>query len=195
MSAQISSGVAGAELVAHIGGRVSALKLSEPGPTPTHLREILQAGVAAPDHGRLAPWRFIVVEGAGRERLGDFFARATAAQAPDIPAAQLERERQKVFRAPTIIVAAASVQEHPKVPAIEQIVAVGAAVENMFLAATALGYGAMWRTGSHAYDPLVKEALGLRRADCIVAFLYLGTIQVPGQRRAHQLDQPILRHL
>jgi nitroreductase len=158
-----------------IDARASAVRLGEPGPGPEHLTRILEAGARAPDHGRLSPWRFIVIEGAAREILGEAMAELRRRNAPPPTEQELSKEREKPLRAPVIVAVAAKITAHEKVPEVEQVVAVGAAVENMFLAAQALGYGAMWKTGAPAYDPGVKEALELEPSDHIVAFLYLGT--------------------
>lgn len=173
-----SKAVERTDLLVAIKNRCSATRLVDPGPTPNEIEEILLAGARAPDHGRLRPWRFLVLTGEARIRLGDLLSRALSARTPDAPEIILKREREKPLRAPAIIVAAAAVNAtHPKIPVIEQIVAVGAAVENMILAAQALGYGSMWRTGAPAYDAIVKQGLGLKESDQIVAFLYLGTVQ------------------
>ena len=167
------------DVLTAINARTSALKLGEPGPSREDLQQIIAAGARAPDHGRLRPWRFVVVETAARERLGEAMAAVLRAKRPDANVAQLDAERAKVMRAPTIIVVAARIAKG-KIPEIEQVVAVGAAVQNMFLAANALGYGAMWKTGGAAYDANVKLALGLEPDDHIVALLYLGTTITPG---------------
>lgn len=167
------------ELLSGIETRTSALKLSAPGPTREHIEQIIRAGARAPDHGRLRPWRFAVLEGAARERLGDAMARMQREKFPQSTPEQLAAERAKVMRAPTIIVVGAKITKG-KIPPIEQLGAVAAAVQNMFLAAQALGYGAMWKTGGAAYDAGVKEMYGLASEDHIVAFLYLGTTTTPG---------------
>lgn len=167
------------ELLAGIESRTSALKLSAPGPTRGHIEQIIHAGARAPDHGRLRPWRFIVLEGDARARLGDAMANVLKRKFPEAQPAQLDAERGKPMRAPTIIVVAAKITRS-KIPEIEQVIAVGAAAQNMFLAANALGYGAMWKTGGVAYDAAIKTMLGLAPEDHIVALLYLGATQVPG---------------
>lgn len=161
------------ELLEAIQTRVSAAKLVAPGPTREHIEQIVAAGVRAPDHGRLRPWRFVVLEGEARAKLGDAMAQLLRSKLPDAAPEQLEKERSKPMRAPTIIAVAATITKG-KIPEIEQVVAVGAAVQNMFLAANALGYGAMWKTGGAAYDASVKALLGLAPEDHIVALLYLG---------------------
>jgi nitroreductase len=175
--------------------RCSALKLSDPGPTPEDLDTILAAGARAPDHGRLRPWRFVVVQGDARGRLGGILAHSLRTRDPSVTEPQLLREREKASRAPVIIVVAAAVQwQHAKIPATEQIIAVGAAVENMILIAHSLGYGTFWRTGPAAYDPIVKQGLGLATTDEIVSFLYLGTVSVPGPLRKIDLTD-LVTHL
>jgi nitroreductase len=167
------------ELIEGIESRTSALKLSEPGPTRAHIEQIIKAGTRAPDHGRLRPWRFLVAAGDARKKLGEVMANILRTKMPDASQAQLDAEAGKVMRAPTIIVVGAKISK-AKIPEIEQVAAVAAAIQNMFLAANALGYGAMWKTGGLAYDRSVKEMLGLAAEDHIVGLLYVGTTSQPG---------------
>jgi nitroreductase len=155
--------------------RRSAKTLADPAPDEGALALLLECASRAPDHGRLRPWRFIVIRGPARERLGELMAEQLLRKQPQASAEALQRERQKALRAPLIIVVAAVCSATAKVPAIEQILSAGAAAENMMLAATALGFGAMWKTGEAAYDDKVKVALGLDASDSIVGFLYVGT--------------------
>jgi nitroreductase len=155
--------------------RESALKLEAPAPTEAELDTIFQSAVRAPDHGRLRPWRFVVIEADKRTRFGDLMADAARRKDPDASEDMLSRERAKALRAPTIVVAAAHVQKGHRIPEPEQLAAATAATQNIMLAAHALGYGAMWKTGEPAYDSGVKTALGLDAEDEIVGFLYLGT--------------------
>ena len=155
--------------------RRSPVQLKEPAPAGAALDSILRAGIHAPDHGKLRPWRFILLKGEARSRFGEILAEALRRRETAAPAPLLEKERQKPLRAPLIVVVAASPIESRKVPDIEQILAAGAAAQNMQLAAHALGFGALWRTGAPAYDSYVKETLGLKHSDSIVGFMYLGT--------------------
>lgn len=113
-------------------------------------------------------------------------------KSPDAPEREFESDRNKVMRAPTIVVVATRPVTGHKVPVIEQELAVAAGVENMMLAANALGFGAMWKTGIGAYDEGVKRALGLEPTDSIIAFLYLGTTTVAGAPRDVTLDGLVL---
>lgn len=155
--------------------RVSVPRLTEPGPRADQLQHLLRAALRAPDHGLLRPWRFIVLDGALRERLGDIMERHLLREQPDADAATRDKARNKALRAPTVIIAVAEITVGHKVPAWEQVLAVGAAVQNMMIAAHALGVGAMWRTGAIANDATAKRELGFSDKDQVVAFLYLGT--------------------
>lgn len=155
--------------------RRSAKTLTDPAPEGGTLELLLECAARAPDHGRLRPWRFILIRGAARERLGELLADQLRRRLPDASTEALQRERQKALRAPLIIVVAAVCHAVARIPAVEQMLAAGAAAQNIMLAAPALGFGAMWKTGDAAYDDTVKFALGLAAADAIVGFLYLGT--------------------
>jgi nitroreductase len=176
------------DLFTAIDTRASAVRLDAPAPGPEQLDRILRSGVRTPDHGRLSPWRFVVLEGPAREVLGDAMAAALKRKVADCSEALQETERAKARRAPMVIAVAARVDREHKVPEIEQVMAVAAGVQNMMLSATACGYGAMWKTGDAAYDASVKQALGLEATDHIVAFLYLGTPVAQGTAREPSLD-------
>jgi nitroreductase len=164
------------ELFDAIASRSSAKALAEPGPTPAQLEQLLQAAARAPDHGRLRPWRFITVNGTARETFANAVAEARRDEIPTFTDQQMELEREKIRRSPSILVAGCAVRKDiAKVPEIEQVIAVGAAVENLLLAANDLGYGVMWKTGPAAYSAKVKAAIGLAADDHIVAILHLGT--------------------
>ncbi|MFY9657497.1 MAG: nitroreductase [Methylocystis sp.] len=159
--------------------RASAKALSEPGPSDAQIAALLNAGACAPDHGRLRPWRFLVVRGKAREELGALFAEATRARQPEATEDALEGERRKPLRAPLIVIVAAVMSEHSKIPEIEQLLSAGAAAQNILLAAHGLGFGAIWRTGAPAYDPEVLKGLGLPEEARIVGFLYIGSAVSP----------------
>jgi nitroreductase len=165
--------------------RRSARALTDPAPDAGALELIFAAAARAPDHGRLRPWRFLIVRGAARERFGALLADQLRRTHPQIGEESLQRERLKAFRAPLIVVVAAHCDPAVKIPVIEQTLAAGAAAHAMMLAAFSLGFNAMWKTGDAAYDATVKQALGFEPTDAIVGFLYLGTEtgeRAPGTR-------------
>lgn len=155
--------------------RESALKLETPGPTEAELNKMFAAAVRAPDHGRLRPWQFVVIPTDRRAAFGELMAQSLSRRDPAATADALQRERDKAMRAPVIVAVAARVQKPHKIPEIEQIAAVSAAAQTIMLAAPAMGYGAMWKTGEPAYDPAVCRALGLEETDTMLGFIYLGT--------------------
>jgi nitroreductase len=155
--------------------RVSASRMVEPAPDELELHALLAAAARAPDHGRLRPWRFIVMRGEGLRRFGDLLAETFQRRHPDATPAQLDKERGKPLRAPLIVVVAAIVDTQSNIPVVEQVLSAGAAAQNIMVGAFATGYGCAWKTGDGAYDDDVKAALGLRPTDAIVGFMYLGT--------------------
>ena len=159
--------------------RRSTGRLVAPAPAGEDLRTILRAAAAAPDHERLRPFRFTVLAGPTKLDFGEVLAaaydlRCAAAGVAAVPAKR-EKERTKLGRAPLVLVVSAVRRPSTVVPWEEQLAAAAAAAENACLAATALGYGSMWRTGDPSYDPNVKAALGLDDRDAIVGWLYLGS--------------------
>jgi nitroreductase len=163
------------DLLTAIDTRSSSGRLTQPGPTPEHLARILEAAARAPDHGRMRPWRLIVLEEPAKSKFAAAAAEAKRKRIPVLNDEQLAAEREKLMRSPTVVVVACAVRDNPKVPEIEQVVATGAAAQNLFLAAHDLGYGVMWKTGAAAYDPEVKAVVGLAPEDHIVGIMHLGT--------------------
>lgn len=155
--------------------RASNGKLGEPAPSDEELDAILEAALRAPDHALLRPWKILAIRGEARERLGEIWVRAQREEEPDTPDDKLARLAKKPLRAPLLLVIAAAPREHPKAPEIEQVLSAGAVAHGVLLGLHARGYAGMWRTGAMAYSPRVKEALGLRAEDHIVAYLYAGT--------------------
>jgi nitroreductase len=155
--------------------RYSARALTEPAPDDAALALMLECAIRAPDHGRLRPWRFIVIKSEQRTQLGELLADHLRRTKGSVSEETLERERRKAFRAPLIVVVAAIVTGDDKVPAIEQVLSAGSAAQNILQAALALGFNGVWKTGGATYDNQVKAAFGLESKDAIVGFLYLGT--------------------
>jgi nitroreductase len=162
------------ELIEALNTRATAKTYGADAPTKEHLAIALQAAVRAPDHGRLRPWRFMLIEGNQRRKFGDLLAESAKRRVPGLSDGDLQRERDKAMRAPLIILVACRVVPGTKVPAIEQILAAGAATQNILLALHAQGYAAAWKTGEAAYDSEVKKALGLAVDDHLIGFVYVG---------------------
>lgn len=172
-----------------IRSRRSIARLVEPAPDDAELRVILEAAACAPDHGKLRPFRFTVLRGAGADAFGAVLEDAYRARCRDegieVVPARADKERTKLGRAPlVVVVSAVRPAEEVAIPWTEQLAACAAACQNALVAATALGYGSMWRTGEPCYDDRVKAALALSPNDAVVAFLYLGTVPESAPPRA-----------
>ncbi len=175
------------EIIKH---RRSIGKMTEQRPTREQVEQILEAATHAPNHHGVQPWKFFVLAGTARNELGTIMATSLAARMGTMTSpkeqAILDNERKKPLRAPILIAVAAEYPQQPKVVEIENIAATAAAVENMLLAAEELGLACMWRTGDVAYDPKVKQWLGLSEKDHLVAFVYLGYAAIPHHERHPQ---------
>jgi nitroreductase len=153
--------------------RGSQPRLQAPAPEGQALENIKQAALRAPDHACLSPWKFIVCQNEGLIRLGEVFKQSVIAA--NKSEKEIERAPQLPLRAPMVIVAISKYIEHDKVPWVEQVASTSCAVSAMQMAALAQGFGGVWRTGSFAKDPIVKQAFDLSEQDEIVGFLYLGS--------------------
>lgn len=172
-----------------LNNRNSEPKLSEPAPDSDTLHKILGAALRAPDHGRLHPWRFLLISGKSRYRLGELFGDALRARDPAASPEQIKKNQDAPLRAPIVITVVACLQDHPKVPRVEQLLSAGCAAHGILLAAQALGYGAIWRTGDNCYDPHVREGLGLGENEEIVGYIYLGSpVGVPKPIEAARVE-------
>ncbi|MCW8108655.1 NAD(P)H nitroreductase [Alteromonas ponticola] len=156
--------------------RTSQPRLGAPAPQGEALENIKHAALRAPDHAGLTPWKFIVCEGGGLNKLGAIFEQSAIAS--DKSLKEIERAPQLPLRAPMVIIAIAKVKEHEKVPRVEQVASTACAVVAMQMAAVAQGFQGIWRTGSYAQCDKVKQGLDLNEEDEIVGFLYLGTAVV-----------------
>ncbi len=147
----------------------------KPDPVPRELIEkVLSAAVQAPNHYKVRPWRFVVMTGAAREKLGEAMAQSTQAANPNATEDDLQKDRSKPLRAPVVIAVAVDKPGLTKAKAIENVCATAAAVQNMLLAAHALGLAAMWRTGPSATDPAIKRFFGWEPDQYLIGFVYIG---------------------
>lgn len=147
----------------------------KPDPVPREMIErMLAAAAQAPNHYKVRPWRFVVLTGAARERLGDVMAESMRRRDPDADDDNLARERAKPLRAPVLIAVGVDKPSFEKVVEIENICAAAAAVQNMLLAAHAQGLAGMWRTGPAARDADVKTFLGFEPDQHLIGFVYIG---------------------
>ncbi len=153
---------------------VLARNLGEPGPSDAELEQILRAAARVPDHGKLAPWRFILIRGETRSRLGQVLVDATRRADPAATAHHLEIERDRFLRAP-LVVSVVSCVRPGKIQEWEQVLSSGAVCQNMLNAVHASGYHGQWLTEWYAYDALCTQALGLAEGERVAGFIYIGT--------------------
>lgn len=153
--------------------RRTVSRLEAPGPGPDDLAAMLAAADTAPDHGLLHPWRFDVADDRARTSLAEAYAAAQR-DVTDDPAL-IERAASKPLRGPCLVIAFARTTPHPRIPDWEQLAAAAAAVQNLCLAATALGYGSAWRTGRAIEHDEVRAAAGAAPDERIIGMVHLGT--------------------
>jgi nitroreductase len=173
----------------------SAKAMTGPGPDSTQLRQILMAAARVPDHGKLFPWRFIVIEGEARTRFGAMLAEVLRETEPNAATEErLATERGRFERAPIVVAVVSKVRELIPIPVWEQQLSAGAVCQTMLLAATALGFVANWITEWPAYHPLVKERLGLKSGERIAGFVYIGHPAAPLEERVRpDMDKIVMR--
>lgn len=164
---------------------VPARHLGEPGPNEEQMARLLRLAVRVPDHGRLAPWRFIRIHGAARHTLGERLADLQQQRNPAAEAQALDKDRRRFAQAPEVIAVIARPVPNHKIPESEQWLSAGLVAYNLLLGAQALGFGAQWLTGWPAYDPQAKSLLGVEAHEKVVAFIHIGS--VVGE---HPADRP-----
>ena len=170
---------------------VKPIEMSGPGPTAAELETILTLGARVPDHGKLVPWRFIVFEGAAREKAGAIFADFFKKKNPLATADQVEVERKRFLYAPLVIGVVSRAKPHVKIPEWEQQLSAGASAMNIITSANALGYVASWLTGWVAFDRDVLDALGLGPHEKMAGFVHIGRATKPVEDR----DRPVLNEI
>ena len=158
--------------------------LGEPGPSAAQLDELLAAAIRVPDHGKLTPWRLLLIRGDARARLGERLAEIHRRKEPEIADAALTKDRERYTFAPVIVAVVARIDaQHAKIPQQEQLLSAGCVAYNLLLGAQALGFGAQWLTGWAAYDADAAALLGLSAQERIVSFVHIGTAREAAPER------------
>jgi len=169
--------------------------LNEPAPSESEIETMLTIAARVPDHGRLVPWRFIVIDRDGAVRLGDVIAQTYAADHPDADAERLTVERTRLTQAPLVIAVVSRAAPHEKIPEWEQILSAGMATMNLITAANALGYATNLYTQWYSYDRRVMDALGLAPHERLVGFVHVGTPEErPADRARPALGEIVSRY-
>jgi len=172
---------------------VPSRQLGEPGPDDAELRELMTAAIRVPDHGKLVPWRLVLIRGEARAKLGTALAEMHLRHEPDAPPSVIEKDRNRFSYAPLIVAVVARIEEdHPKIPAQEQLLSAGLVAYNLLLGAQSLGFGAQWLTGWSAYDPEAAGLFGLAANERVVAFVHIGTAHEPAPERTRPALESVL---
>jgi nitroreductase len=157
--------------------------LSDPGPTPEQLDEILAIATRVPDHGKLAPWRLVVIEGDARHQVGEKLADLQKRMRPDIDEPSLENERRRFLPAPLSIGVILSPKPDTKAPEMEQLLSAGNVCFNLEHAAFALGFAATWTTRWYTFDTTAQQMLGARGGERFIGFIHIGTPTIKPEDR------------
>ena len=168
---------------------VVANNMTGPGPDAEQLRELLTIATRVPDHGKLAPWRFVIFEGDARAGFGKALATRFAELNPDATEKQIAVEADRFSRAPTVVAVISRTAPHPKVPEWEQVLSAGAVCQNILVAATAMGFASQWITEWYAFDDEIRQLIGMEPHENVAGFVYLATAtEPPGERARPVLD-------
>lgn len=164
------------DLLEHLRTRrsVPAVSLVGPGPDEETLRDMLTIAARVPDHGKLAPWRFVLFEGDARTEFGEALARLVKARDPEVSEERLEAERRRFDRAPLVVAVVSCAGPHPKIPEWEQILSAGAVCMNLIHAAYGHGFAAQWISEWCAFDPEALDLLGLETSEQVAGFVHIG---------------------
>jgi len=162
---------------------IPAVNLKAPAPSGAELDRLLTVASRVPDHGKLAPWRFILYRGEARRTAGERLAELRAERDPEIAPEKLAEDRGRFTRAPLVVGVVSRAAPHFKIPEWEQELSAGAACMNLLNAAHALGYAAQWLTDWCAYDEAAIELLGGRPGERFAGFIHIGTPDVPPAER------------
>jgi nitroreductase len=171
---------------------VPPMTMTGPGPTPDEMDTMLSVAARVPDHGKLAPWRFVVFEGEARARAGDVIATVYAADNPGASADRLALERKRLQHAPAVVAVVSRAAPHAKIPEWEQLMSAGAATMNLVIAANALGFATAWLTEWYSYDARVGAALGLADHEKLVGFVHVGRPTTAVEDRARPVMADIV---
>ncbi|MGQ0801734.1 MAG: nitroreductase family protein [Pseudomarimonas sp.] len=166
--------------------------LGEPGPDADTVDRWLRAAVRVPDHGKLSPWRFLLIRGEARLRLGEKLAHTLESRDSTTSEAALAKERARFANAPLIVAVIGRLVQGHKVPVCEQLLSAGCVCYSLLLAASADGFAGQWLTGWAAYDTTIAAALGLATDEAVVGFIHVGTPrEMPAERERPRIEDRV----
>ena len=173
---------------------VPPLAMQGPGPDAAEIDALLALAARVPDHGKLAPWRFIVFAGEARLRAGAIVSAVFAQDNPDAGAERLDLEARRLAHAPVVVGLVSRAAPHVKIPEWEQVLSAGAVGMNLTIAARAMGYVTAWLTEWYAYDARVLAALGLAPHERIAGYFHIGRARTVPEDRVRHVMAAIVTH-
>jgi nitroreductase len=182
------------KLIDYLAARrsIPAFQMSEPGPGKAEIEEILRLASRVPDHGKLAPWRFIVYRGAERNRIGEALLKLALEAKPDLSDEMIQVERARFTRAPVVVAVVSKAGPHFKIPEWEQMMSAGALCLNLLISANAHGYVSNWLTEWFAYDERAYPLLGVQPGERVAGFVHIGSTSFPVVERPRpELSQTV----
>ena len=173
------------KLIDYLAARrsVPAFQMCEPGPSTAEIEQILTLAVRVPDHGKLAPWRFVVYRGEERARIGEALLEMALQKNPELSEEMIAVERSRFTRAPVVIGVISTAGPHVKIPEWEQLMSAGAVCLNLLMAANAHGFVSNWLTEWFAYDEKAHPLLGIRPGEKVAGFIHIGSTTFPVTER------------
>ncbi len=156
-----------------------AFQMKEPGPDRAEIEEMLRLAVRVPDHGKLAPWRFVVYTGEARAKIGEALLKMRLESEPDLSEELIEVERTRFTRAPVVIGVISTAAPHVKIPEWEQLMSAGAVCLNLLMAANAHGYVSNWLSEWFAFDERAFPLLGVKDGEKVAGFIHIGSTDFP----------------
>jgi nitroreductase len=157
--------------------------LDGPGPDAAQLETLLRLASRVPDHGKLAPWRFLVIAGEARDRAGEIALRLRLEDNAALDEAGQGAERARFSRSPLVVAVISRAAPHAKIPEWEQVLSAGASAMALEIAVAALGFTSTWLTEWVAYDSRFRAALGLGEHERIAGFIHIGRAKTPPEDR------------
>jgi nitroreductase len=170
-----------------------AREMVGPGPTADQLAAMLEIAARTPDHGKLSPWRFVIVADDNRSALADLLRRALDENQPEATDAHRHKADEFAHHGEALVVLLSSPVHGHKVPVWEQELSVGAAAMNLLHAVHAHGFVGSWLTGWAAYDPLVRDAFCTGPHERIAGFFFIGSPGRPLEERPRPPSQAVVR--
>lgn len=162
---------------------IPAFQMSAPGPSKGEVEEMLTLASRVPDHGKLAPWRFIVYRGEERRRISEELAKIAIGDKPELSEEMVKVENTRLTRAPVVVAVVSRAAPHFKIPEWEQVMSAGAVCLNLVMAANAHGFASNWLTEWYAFDSRAYPIRGVKEGEKVAGFIHIGTPTVPPTER------------